>query len=443
MQLPMISVSIPWFMATSAAMAGGCTAAWTSGFGLDQPASIQAFAALPGPAGPVLYASGNGSTIFERSGDEWVILGGGPIGEVRSLAVFDDGRGPALYSTPEGGIAADGPAKGVVRWNGEDWENIGGGLGGTSLGLTLEVGDLGDGEALYVGGQFQSAGGNPAMNIARWDGQSWSGLGAGSYTATAIHAIAFFDDGDGMALYAGGAAIAANGVTAPVARWDGETWTALPTATGGQVRAFAVHDDGSGPALYAAGLPAFGSLPLVERFDGRSWTTVGEPLNGNADALLSFDDGSGAGPRLYAGGTFTQKFVEGGKIDMPHLARLDGDSWTAVDGGTSGTIFALFGYEAEDGPSLLAGGFFQTVGAPVGGTPSQSIARLLGCDFITPCPADLDGSSMVESADLNILLGAFGCASGAGGCAGDVDGDGDTDSADLNAVLAVFGSSCG
>ncbi len=56
------------------------------------------------------------------------------------------------------------------------------------------------------------------------------------------------------------------------------------------------------------------------------------------------------------------------------------------------------------------------------------------------CPADLSGDGIVDSADLNILLAAFGAI---GETAGDVDGDGDTDSADLNGLLAAFGLSCG
>ncbi|HEX5131188.1 MAG TPA: hypothetical protein VFX92_01745, partial [Candidatus Krumholzibacteria bacterium] len=34
-------------------------------------------------------------------------------------------------------------------------------------------------DALYVAGEFSSASGIPAANIARWDGTSWSPLGAG------------------------------------------------------------------------------------------------------------------------------------------------------------------------------------------------------------------------------------------------------------------------
>ncbi len=49
---------------------------------------------------------------------------------------------------------------------------------------------------------------------------------------------------------------------------------------------------------------------------------------------------------------------------------------------------------------------------------------------------DLDKDGAVDSADLNMLLGEFGCTSG---CTADIDGDGSVGSADLNMLLAAFG----
>jgi hypothetical protein len=50
-----------------------------------------------------------------------------------------------------------------------------------------------------------------------------------------------------------------------------------------------------------------------------------------------------------------------------------------------------------------------------------------------PCPADLDGSGAVDSADLATLLDAWGSATG------DVTGDGVTDANDLAALLVAWG----
>ncbi len=57
------------------------------------------------------------------------------------------------------------------------------------------------------------------------------------------------------------------------------------------------------------------------------------------------------------------------------------------------------------------------------------------------CPGDADGDYDVDSADLNIILAAFG-TTGDPGMPGDLDLDGDCDSADLNIVLAHFGEQC-
>src|SRR5690606_27287296 len=61
-------------------------------------------------------------------------------------------------------------------------------------------------------------GGEPASNIARWDGESWSAVGAGMNER--VRALAVFDDGAGPALYAGGEFTEAGGVTAlRTAKW--------------------------------------------------------------------------------------------------------------------------------------------------------------------------------------------------------------------------------
>lgn len=57
------------------------------------------------------------------------------------------------------------------------------------------------------------------------------------------------------------------------------------------------------------------------------------------------------------------------------------------------------------------------------------------------CDADINCDAKVDSTDLNLLLGAFGCTAG---CDADVDtnGDGVINSLDLNIVLSAFGQGC-
>jgi hypothetical protein len=61
--------------------------------------------------------------------------------------------------------------------------------------------------------------------------------------------------------------------------------------------------------------------------------------------------------------------------------------------------------------------------------------EILGVELGVPsCPADLDGDGNVDTADLLLLLAAWGLPDG------DVDGDGNTDTADLLALLAAWGA---
>ena len=48
-------------------------------------------------------------------------------------------------------------------------------MGGGSSVYALAV----SGSTLYAGGDFTTAGGAPANNIAAWNGSSWSALGSG------------------------------------------------------------------------------------------------------------------------------------------------------------------------------------------------------------------------------------------------------------------------
>jgi hypothetical protein len=79
---------------------------------------------------------------------------------------------------------------------------------------------------LYAAGDFTSAGGMPALRIARWDGTSWipmgSGLGAeGDYSS--IFTLTVDDSGN---LYAGGQfTLAGNKPSAHLAKWCAELET--------------------------------------------------------------------------------------------------------------------------------------------------------------------------------------------------------------------------
>jgi len=250
----------------------------------------------------------------------------GVNGPVYAAVEFDDGSGPALYVggafTSAGGITANR----VARWDGSAWSSLGvGAQNGVSGEVrALAVFDDGTGPALYAAGWFVNAGGTAANRIAKWNGQAWSRLGTATHNGASnpIFALAVHDDGSGSALFAAGQFTSAGGIAANrVARWNGQTWSSLgagvvyaPASGMTIVRAMTVFDDGTGPALYVGG--RFSSAGAVSahclaRWRNQAWSNVGtDLLNGVGPAseqtiiyaLTSFEDE--IGPALYVGGSF-------------------------------------------------------------------------------------------------------------------------------------------
>lgn len=251
-------------------------AIWAPVIGGSTPAvPTSALAVFDTGSGPALYATTNDGfapvKIVRWNGVTWSPVGTGTIaGTASTLAVINDGSGPALYAG--GGFASIGgvPANNFARWDGTSWSAVG------SSSPVLEVRaiawfDDGTGPAIHVAGV-----GNPPMNgIARWNGTNWNPLGSGLgpvpvgfppfFVEPTARALAVFDDGGGPALFVGGTFPTAGGVTAPgLARWNGSAWA----GNGGTTSyALEVFDDGSGPALFAG---------------GPTWSSFGTNANGLA-----------------------------------------------------------------------------------------------------------------------------------------------------------------
>jgi hypothetical protein len=80
------------------------------------------------------------------------------------------------------------------------------------------------GSNLYVAGQFTNAGGIAASHIAKWDGNTWSALGAGVVGKGTVYALTTLSNN----LYAAGSFTNMGGVSANrIAKWDGINWSAL------------------------------------------------------------------------------------------------------------------------------------------------------------------------------------------------------------------------
>ncbi|MEX2217682.1 MAG: hypothetical protein WD749_02890, partial [Phycisphaerales bacterium] len=159
-----------------------------------------------------------------------------------------DGAGPQPERLVVGGqftAAGRTLASNIAMWDGSGWQALGSGMDQYVKALAV----LPTGE-LVAAGAFSTAGGTPARRIARWDGNAWSplGTGVGSVQFDAVFALAVLPGGD---LIAGGAFSGAGGNPANnVARWNGSSWSALGSGLNGSVAALAVRPGGE---LVAAG----------------------------------------------------------------------------------------------------------------------------------------------------------------------------------------------
>jgi hypothetical protein len=342
--------------------------------------NVRALAVFDDGSGPALFVGGDftiaggvaASTIAKWDGVSWTALGSGLQGStygptVEALAVFDDGSGPALFVGGDFTIAGGVNASHIAKWDGSSWSSVGGGVTGTLV-SSLRTFDDGSGPALYVGGFFSSAGGVSANHIAKWDGSTWSAVGGGMNQG--VYALSAFDDGSGAALHAGGHFTVAGGVAASrIAKWDGVSWTAVGGGLNGKVEVLAPFDVGDGPALYAGGLfKVAGGVPaeFLARWDGTSWAGLGKGMNGSIHSLTAFDDGSGVA--LHTGGHMTLA----GDLPVNKIAKWDAQDWTTLGSGISGpdashnlAVSSMAVFDAGGGPSLYVGGRFANAGGLV------------------------------------------------------------------------------
>jgi hypothetical protein len=289
---------------------------------------------------------------------------GRPNGAVRTLAVLDDGTGPALYAGGFFDRVGDGPASGIVRWDGRRWEQLGGGVDGLVYALAMY--DDGTGPALYVGGWFDSAGGVQARDLAKWDGAEWHAVWD---TAPFVKSLAVYDDGTGPVLYVG----TEYGYGVGFLSWfDGKTFE--DAGVNGPVRALATIDGGAGPMLYAGGTFKKArnvAARNIARWDGTSWSALGTGTNEAVRAIAGADLGDG--PRVYAGGDFTSA----GGVSVSFIAAWDGAGWSALGSGLWGgnlnatNVNAMSLVHNGQGASLYVAGDFDTAGETV----SRNIAR--------------------------------------------------------------------
>lgn len=354
--------------------------AWSDvGGGVDS--AVEAFAVFQGElvvAGTFSHAGAsslNAVGIARWNGSTWSTFGASGLpAAAHALAVYDPGTGPKLYAGGE--FFEPFPSFGhVARWSGSAWESPG--LYVNAVVNALLATTDAHGPALYVGGvftltsgfgavlriegnaasSFQPSGllgtaralattdlggvpnvvaggtlGDPSLskNVARHDGGTkWLPIGDGDALFGTVDDLLVVRDGPLAGTYGGGRSLIALGQSEqPVVRWDGTNWVALGAEPVVVCRGLRRGDVGQGERIFAA-FDEYGPIG-VWSWDGALWTQLG--VAGAVGTPHVYDVelyDAGSGPELYAVGQFTS--MSG--VPAQNVARWDGTSWHAVDGG--------------------------------------------------------------------------------------------------------------
>lgn len=271
------------------------------------------------------------------------------------------------------GITNGAPATGIAKWDGVSWSALGTGISAVGPGAGVSCMAIINSE-LYAGGAFTNAGGVSANHVAKWNGTSWSALGAGT-NGWSVSCLAVYKNN----LYAAGNFTTAGGVsTTGIAKWSGSAWSAVGAGLSG-ISALAVYNgelyigsssglytwDGTSLSnlssvtitrftthnteLYASGnFSSIGISANIAKWNGVSWSPVATSSSNSIMSLVFYKG------ELYVGGTFS---LQSG-VTCNNIAKWNGITWSPLGTGTNDQVQTLQVHNGE----LYVGGTFYTAG---------------------------------------------------------------------------------
>ena len=280
--------------------------------------------------------------IAEWDGQFMHRFGTGPNGAVSTVKFDSNGHMIVAGSFQTiGGIEASR----IARYDGKRWWPYGDGLNGGVSSITL-----GPDGAIYAGGNFTKAGDEESNMVAMWNGGQWVSLAGGiqSMQNSTLSSVLLAPDGD---LYVGGRfAQSVSGVLmSGIGRWSNGHWHDLD---GGCKSQYNLPSNGlfrdiildpAGNLVVAGSFNRIGSdgvyRPHVARWDGQSWSAIGPTALGQIPHItygLNVVRYSPSGV-LHAGYSNDTSTSD----DVNAMLRLQNNSWAQIGNGFAGRSYAM------------------------------------------------------------------------------------------------------
>lgn len=281
--------------------------------------------------------------------------------------------------------------KHIARWNGTTWSAVGAGIRDASLSVGVKAMTTHEG-ALYAGGSFDyTAGGWELNNLAWFDGASWGPTGGGVRPTGSVAALEsiYNDSTHSQWLVVGGNYSSSQQGIAYYTSFD--WWRSLPGGVpNGPINTMCKWGD---PGFFAAGgsFTSIGDSAAlnVALWKNGGWNHLGNGLNGTVNDLCVYKN------QLYAAGNFSYSGLQSLNNIAVWVGGYESGHWSPLLNGVNGPVNALTIF----GDRLIVAGQFSNAG----GIPASNIAQWDGLGWLGMGTGLGSGSEYV--ADLIVFSG--------------------------------------
>lgn len=324
--------------------------------------------------------------IARWNGTNWEPVGGGiraarlyesqtglSLTHISDMIVFDDKLFVAGSFDQIGGIPADG----LAFWDGTSWHipgNAGDYPGGSSF-ITFRVVN----DQLYIGGAFGPVAGTTSRNIVMWDGSSFHSVGTGVDQGSRVPGglVRRLEYLNGCLYVLGDFSLAGGSAANYAACFDGDNWNPLPGLFDSEIEHSAIFD---GQLILAGSYydPVDDETHYIVAWDEGLWRLIGGP-NFRVTALAPIDDFL-----LVTGGFSMVARIDGSEFEAPGIALLQKDDQWNPSGITYEGNQINGALVLDDEDVMYVYGLYHSVA----GVPSYNIhlATLSTGFFQTPVP---------------------------------------------------------